>query len=354
MQSLDPSSLHQDVVKRMSESAVRLATAWSEALRTAGAERPAETKPPAETTPSAGDKIPYHSDGMAVANLFLEMVQKASRDLPDLLKNKDDTTQRELVRKKWLQDYEDFLRQCLGLPRISETERFVRQWQDLLEQTGSVFDRGSRGEDVMGLSRALQPWLSATWAPAENPFLLGNFLPRQALAGWFPFSEWTMFPGRQEHLRRIREANDRFLATATRLHEHVMHAATVALDGVIDRIVREEHARPGSDMYELLYTTWMKQHEAVYLELFKSTEFLKTLWESVQGGREAARSLQAVAAASMPGGSESAGHAVEEDASRALQRLESRVEHLERELAAIRLRLESGGKGPVPGTSESE
>lgn len=340
--SSDASKMQEELLNTFAESAIRVSKGWWDALKGVGLRSSSGAEPRSSGgRPDLSWTVKEAAPGASPAR-FKEMVEKATRDLPDLLRpGRDDKSVRR-IKNKWLKDYEDFSREFFGIPAPSETDKALAEWKALLARASGA-----------GYSPGLFPdFFTQAWAPGWFPGLQtmgAGAGPYSAWAdaygktfrGMFPFAAKPgLFEGLDKSYRQALDAQIAFLNSLAGLHERIMKTASGAVDNVVDALARLDVKEVSDDTYGLFFRTWLAQNEKAFQDLFESDIFSKSLVETTQWGLEAKKKMESLLAegSSVVGASN---RTQVEELSRSVDLMTARVEQLEQEVRLLRRQVAS-------------
>lgn len=292
--SRDASKVQEHLLKAFSESAVRVANAWTEALEGAG------LGPKTEARSLGADWIfpfrsPERDTDRAYPVRFQEMVEKATRDLPDLLKPDCDDGTIKRIKTKWLNAYEGLSTEFFGIPAPSETRRVLSQWKALSEQASDWGPPGGLIPDLASLHSIID-WLPGGSTGATKDLLrVWGEVYEKTWGGLFPV---TAKPDSVRELeksyRQTLDAQIAFLNSLAAFQEQMLKVASRAVDHVVDAVARLETKELSEDTYQFFYRTWMTQNEEAFQGVLSSDAFLKSLAETAKWGTEAKANIESL------------------------------------------------------------
>lgn len=344
----DASKMQEELVKKFSESAVRVANAWSEALKGAGLQSGSvDERPLTAGWPDASGRLGSGIPG-ASPERFQEMVEKAAQDLPDLLKpGRDEETVRR-IKNNWLKAYEDFSRELLGIPAPSATEKALAEWKALWERTtGAEYSRLPLPDFPTS------PFASA-WFPAARQTGTGPDLFR----AWAETYEKTLRsilplsgkPGLLDNLdksySRTLEAQIGFLTSLAGFQQQIAKTASRVVDNIVDTMARLEVQQVSEDTYGLFYRTWLGQNEKAFQDLLESDLFAASLRETAQSANKAKKKIESLLAEGLSV-FDTSNRMQMEALSRSVELMTVRIDGLEQEVKDLRRQIAalSGDKG---------
>ncbi len=355
--STDASKMQEELVKKFSESAVRVANAWSEALKGAGLHTESADETPSEAGwPDFSGRLKSGIPGTP-AERFQEMVEKAARDLPDLLKpGRDDATVRR-IRNNWLKAYEDFSRELLGIPAPSATEKALSEWKALWERTsGTGYSRGPLPD--FPASPFAPAWFPAGRQMGTVPDLFRSWAEtyEKTLRSMLPITAKPGLLGKlDESYRETLEAQVGFLNSLAGFQQRVAKIASRVVDNIVEAMAGLEVKEVSEDTYGLFYRTWVGQNEKAFQNLLESDIFFDSLRETAQRGSEAKKKIESLLAEGSSLFNTSNRPEVEE-LSRSVDLMRVRIDGLEQEVKDLRRQIEDlvGDKGEKEDTSRQD
>jgi hypothetical protein len=335
--STDASKMQEELVKKFSESAVRVANAWSETLKGAGLQSgSADERPPTAGWPDFSGRLRGGIPG-ASPKRFQEIVERAARDLPDLLKQgRDDETIRR-IKNNWLKAYEDFSRELMGIPAPTATEKALTDWKALWERTTGA------GHSLGPLHDFPAAPFAPAWFPAGRQMGTGPDLFRtwaetyeKTLQGMFPP---TVRPGLLGELdksyRQTLEAQIGFLTSLAGFQQQIAKTASRVVDNIVDAMAHLDVKEVSEDTYGLFYRTWLGQNEKAFQDLLESDVFSDSLRETAQYGAEAKKKIESLLAEGFSAFNTS-NRADVEELSRSVELMRVRIDGLEQEVKDLR------------------
>jgi hypothetical protein len=349
MDKADMVRLQDEFVKNMTKFSSRLAAAWADAMKRAGLPAVSEFQHKAGAgwwdpslllqmvgSPSAGEKIQH-------------AMQRAADDLPDLLNAFGERTKIGRITDRWAKSYERSVREVLGLPGHSETQRLLEQWR-LVASTLPV----SSGS----VPAAMAPPFISMMFPGIGSYP-GFQDPRiEMVRAWtetygktlgqaFVSPGQAFTPDLGERTRNAAEAQIRFLTGLHQFQEQIAAAAKRTMEQLVQSI---EHLGPKQVNFELqtLFSEmWFSANQRMVQELFLSESFLQTLAQTLQQGLDARTQMETLMGKwatlwNRPGNKEL------EDLCEKVRSMEDRIRLMEREIDDLKRR----HQGPSPGSGE--
>ncbi|MFC1834146.1 poly(R)-hydroxyalkanoic acid synthase subunit PhaE [Thermodesulfobacteriota bacterium] len=287
MTSPDYRRIQEDFLKGFSESSERLAKGWGKSLE----QTAFQNLVPKLEKPSTGgvDLSAFRRalDFSSAGEKLLETIDRAAKDLPDLLEPRRDKPRTQAIADKWIKSYEEFAREMVGLPKISHTDRWLKHWNSYLESfsgkgLGKSF--GNRLEPF--------PWLLAA-NPLGMPFGTGEWFRywtetyRMTMGKAYPMPGLELIREYEEMAKKAMAAQMKFIRTLPDLQEHLNKASKKAVETIIEDIGKMEVKTPDTETYKRFYEGWLEVNEKTFLELFKSESFGRAFSESRKRGLDA-------------------------------------------------------------------
>ena len=146
----------------------------------------------------------------------------------------------------------------------------------------------------------MAPYLPAKSGPLSHPFQLWAEASEKAMSGFFSLPLARPMRERRDKEKNALEAQREFLSMLPGFQENVLDAAQKAVERIVARIVESiDQAgidRLDSETYQKFFKIWITHNEEVFLELFKSERFSRTLAETLNAGLEARQRMDALTA----------------------------------------------------------
>jgi hypothetical protein len=298
MEISDLPKMQQDFLTRMAESSERLSAAWAEVAKGVKAGKASvdyKSVAPGWMNPWEFQNV-VSSPSAAVR--FQEMIDSAATDIPELLKHGRDEMIVKNIKAKWLKSYRNLVGEMFGIPRRSQTEKYLEQWRTLL---GSL--SGARS----GFGGGLLPDFSAMISSMESFFQSDTTSKSSGLNIWIESYEKTLghffrFPGgslTREYEARAKRAMDaqiKFLDSLPGFQEQIVAAAEKGLEKVIDKVLSLGVEQISPETYRMFYKVWINTHEEALVELFRSERFSESILDAVKRGVDAKQKMDSLVA----------------------------------------------------------
>ncbi len=298
MQLTDLNKAQELYFKSVSDSSSRLTTAWADAVKSTGVENMLENYRALVSRSSDPSAFWSFSDSSSVADKLQEIITTAGRDLPRLLEAQGRPDMLKDVADRWTRSYQGFLRQVFGLPKRSELGRFAEKWGTLLESLSGERRSHTQGIFPDFFSMLMAPYLPAKSGPLANPLQLWAEASEKAMSGFSSVSLARPMRERREKEKSALDAQREFLRMLPGFQEDVLDAAQKAVERIVGKIVESIHGagidRLDSETYQKFFKIWITHNEEVFLELFKSERFSRTLAETLNAGLEARKRMDAL------------------------------------------------------------
>lgn len=282
MDSKELAALQQDYMKKVSETATRLGSEWEGILNrvmsgkpgSAGKGSPTSGKGKESTARNLPAPVNLPDSG-SFSRMVSEMLSVTIKDLPHLVGQPRDRTLYKSVVRRWMEAYERFIGELLGLPEPSPAERFARSWNTFLQDATSV---------AMGLPTPFRP--TGPKAPTRSVPTIGGGWPMQwpALTSGEQTSPWLPAlpfafgePPARKQLKNAFEAQQALMKELTALHGKMVTASQRAGERFLKNIERSDMKQDTAQVYGKLLETWLDTVEKTFMELFRSDAFFSTV-----------------------------------------------------------------------------
>lgn len=336
--------VQEQFLNTLTESSSKLTTAWTDAFKSTGVEDVLENY---RTIMSRSFTPPIFrslQDASLVATKLQEIISMAAEDLPRFMEAQGNPEQVKAITDRWTGSYQGLLRQIFGLPRRSELGRFTEKWRSFL--TSLAGEPPPRTESLLPdfFTMLMAPYLPGKPEPAPSPFQIWTEASQRAMESFFlpPKAK----PARQyrEKAKSALDAQHQFLQMLPPFQEHVLEGSQKAVEKIVSRIAesiaKADIRQLDADSYSKFWKIWIAHNEEIFLSLFKSERFSRTLAETLNAGLEARKKMDALTADwfslfNIPSGKDM------EEVHQALQNLTVRTSSLEDELAQLKAELQS-------------